>query len=728
MSAKDFIPRHAPGHRPGGDFVDGGFPEGTRIGIITRVDEINLKADVNIITGGAERTELDLTQAMAGPRSFGGGVPEEGSLVIIGYRKKHKQLHEAVILGYLPVGNRTGLKFDPFAPTDPAEVDPNDEPHFTAMMGPTRRHKRLKLRSGDVGGMSSGGSELVLSKDLRMTNRAGDMLELRDAERTLVTSSVHRVQSESGVKFISGPVRRGGFFLPQDVFQADGVTLKAEADRYFGRDELQALGPGLTGSPTKFSNSTGVISRLFNNQSGEFPPVTYSSGKRVFYAATMPATSIENVDAGSPDAFTEHRTELAHQTDLQQDVLGEIDGFEMSPSSVYIEQVLGTVVGNDLKDALGQRQYGKVLKPRVFDDFSQTKKGNFVLDEVSRSPINNDLEVLTSAAAYLLRIRPPYSSADEFPFAVSVQKQGKLVAQIPKSQFERYPDGTKGISAELNLEGALKMFIGAATPNNVSLFLKCDGGIVADIGHLANGAAIDVTYRSSVSTTYVGSQDDNDLAFSQDIRGNAAVACAGDIAETVEGSRSTLVNGLCSINSDRLNLNSHSGYSGNFGELNVLVSGKSQYNYAQQLTENIISGGQIRTILAGAFSQTVTAGAVSFDALAGATSFNNPAGAYSVTVGNGALSLTTSSGAMSLSAAAGAVSINAGGAMSLVASLAVTISSSVMVSLAAPQVALGGPAAAFGVCRGLPLLPPGTPTLDPITGSPLFGSAMVRSI
>jgi len=37
---------------------------------------------LHMITGSEERFELDLTQAMAGPRSFLGGIPEKNSLVI----------------------------------------------------------------------------------------------------------------------------------------------------------------------------------------------------------------------------------------------------------------------------------------------------------------------------------------------------------------------------------------------------------------------------------------------------------------------------------------------------------------------------------------------------------------------------------------------------------------------------------------------------------------------
>jgi hypothetical protein len=93
-------PNRPLGTIPNKSFVDGDDPYGIKIGVITRVDEINMKADIRVLTGGGNRIEVDLTQGIAGPRSFWGGVPELNSLVLLGYRRRHKNLREACILGY----------------------------------------------------------------------------------------------------------------------------------------------------------------------------------------------------------------------------------------------------------------------------------------------------------------------------------------------------------------------------------------------------------------------------------------------------------------------------------------------------------------------------------------------------------------------------------------------------------------------------------------------------
>jgi len=732
MGNGDFNPKRPIGSVPGRGFQDREPPYGVRVGIITRVDEIHMKADVKVITGGGDRFEIDLTQPMAGPRSFWGGVPEQNSIVLIGYRMKHKQVTEAVILGYIPVGSKSGIRFDPFAPEDPSNISPEDAALYKKVIGNTVRHKRLMLSPGDVGGMSAEGAELVLSRDIRMTNRAGDLFELRDAERTLVAQSIHRFESEAGVRRISGPIRRGTFFLPSSIFTRDAAgkptrTLRSESDRYFGRDELQSSGPGAPGAATKFADASGNVLGAINDNE-ETPPVTYASGRRVHYVGTSPASSVEDPNAGSPEAFTEYRVELAHTTDLVQDVLGEIDGFTMNPRRMYIEHVMGTTVGNDAFDGMGQRQYAKILRPKLFDDFGQDGPGTFAMEAIARSPLEPDVESLTTAGAYYFRINPPLASDDD-AFALAIQKQGKLFLNVPGSQVDRYPR-EKNISAEVNMGGALKMFLGAATPDNVSLYLSTEGGIKADLGHNTDsGNAIDVTYHCGVSQTFLGSQNEENLAYQQDIQGNAAIVCSGDFIESVQGSMQSTASGAWNMRGEQVNINGMSGANVTAGSLGVTVTGKTQYNYALDVLETIVAGGHVKTILAGNFAQTVSAGTTTFNTLAGTTTFNNPAGSFNVTVGTGAVSITTASGAVTLSTGAGSIAMTAGGgAVTITAGLAVTITAGTAVSLAAPQILLGGPAAVLGVARGTPIMPPGVPTLDYITGLPLMGSLMVRSV
>lgn len=720
-------PKHPVGTVPDKDFVDRSDISGLKVAVITRVDEVNLKADLKVITGGGDRFEIDLTQGMAGPRSFWGGVPEVNSIVVVGYRRIHKQLFDAVILGYLPTGNRSGLRFDPFSVADPADISASEAELYASTFGTVQRYKRLNLRPGDVGGMSSAGSEFILSKDVRVSNRAGDTMEMRDSDRTFITQTIHRVESDAGLKRVSGPIRRGATFLPADILKADGKTLKSPSDSYYGTDELQAAGPGVgSGSPAKYANTTGQLLDIFNDTT-ELPPVTYTNGRRVHYPPTSPGVNIEATDSVA-DAFVEDRLEMSHTSDLSQEVIEEIDGFTMDRRPTYIERVIGTVVGNDLNSTRGQRQYGKILKPKLFPDFLTRGLGKFSLEEVNRQPTSPDLETVTAAGAFLFRIRPP-RSVGENAFVAAVSKQGKLFLNIPASSQEDYPSGSKKISAEMNLEGALKMFIGASNPDRVSVHATLEGGLHADIGRDAAGNAITLRFHSGTKTIYEGNPNEDDVANYVEVRGVKKSSISGAEQKVIEGSKQTIVSGMYQAQADRISQNATSGFSGNYGEMNQMVSGKTQLRYAMQVLEDIALGGKISTILAGGLTQTVVAGAIAYSTLAGAISFAAPAGAFSVTVGTGALSLTTGAGAVTLSTGAGAVSINAGaGAVAITAGLAMNLTAGLAISLMAPQILLGGPAAVLGIVRGLPAMPPGSPTLDYITGLPLLGSALNRSI
>ena len=714
-----FKPQNPSGYVPGDEFTSGGDPYGIKLGIITRVDEVELKCDIKILTGGGERFEIDLTQGMAGPRSFWGGIPEVNSMVIVGYRRRHKQLREAMILGYLPVGKRSALRFDPLSTADPSEIDAGDADLFRKVFSPQTRYKRLKLRPGDVGGMSSDGAEFTLSKDVQMYNRGGDFIELRDEDRTLVEQAIHRVGSEAGVFRQSGPTRRSGNFLPPDIF-SDGNTFKTEDDRFFGQSVLR-----------RYTSGDGVAFNVFNNETTH-PPVVFSNGRRAFYPASATGVNFEDPDLGAgAEVYTEDRVELSHTTDLVQEVREEIDGLQMDRRPVYIERVLGTLVGNDTSTQTGLQQYGQLLRPKLFDDFQSTGIGSFATEAVARSPMD-DIEAYTTTGAYLFRITPPPNPAGRndttSAFAMAVSKQGKLFVNIPGSRVEKYAGGTKNVSAEINMEGALKMRLGAARPDNIALHLTLEGGAIFDFRGGSDGAGLRFRTHSSYIVEAQGVQDNDNLAYSEQLQGNRESYTAADSVERVDGAKATTVSGGYRVMADRFSVNAQSGMGLNVGQLDVLVSGQTQYQYAQAVMETIVLGGRTTTILAGGSTETIAVGAKSTSVLGGAMSINVPAGAYTVTVGSGAINMSTAAGAINLSAAAGAVSVQSGLALSLAAGAAMTLTAATAVTMTAPQVLVGGPAAALGVCRGAPIQPPGSPSLDYITGLPLQGSALFRSL
>jgi hypothetical protein len=447
----------------------------------------------------------------------------------------------------------------------------------------------------------------------------------------------------------------------------------------------------------------------------------------VYYPVTVrPDLALDEADSPA-DAFVENRMELFHTSDLTQEVTEAVDGFSMDRRNPYIERVYGTIVGNSLNTTREQRNYGKILKPQLFDDFESISPGKFALNEVNR--LSNPDEAHTTAGAFLFRIRPPRGKGDK-QFVAAVTKEGKAYLNIPASSSESYSGNSNRVSAEINLEGALKAFIGASSPDRISAHITMEGGLHLDIGRDAEGNVITTNFKGAVRQSYTGVPNEGDAALEVEVTGVDKKTVSGSYERYIQGSKKFLVSGLAQVQCDRRNVNAFGGYSLNAGELNQLISGKTQLNYALAVLENIIAGGKITTILAGGKVTSVVAGAMSYTVAAGATTFNNPAGAFNVAVGVGAINIATGAGAVSLTTVAGAMSLATSvGTMALTAGLAINLNATTVVNALAASINLGGGAVpgVLGVCRGAPTLPPNVPTLDPITGSPLFGAPLVMS-
>ena len=286
------------------------------------------------------------------------------------------------------------------------------------------------------------------------------------------------------------------------------------------------------------------------------------------------------------------------------------------------------------------------------------------------------------------------------------------------------------MSVEAKLEGCLKAYIGANTPEKYSIHLVCEGGIFLDIGSSASGECITTNFRGAIKNIFRGGSNSvDDVAHSIDVQGNAETHVSGTDIQVVKGSYQKTVDGSHTVKASTVNLHGLNGMNVNAGGWNSTVSGKTQNYYALLYQETVALGGKLCTILAGGHVENILAGAKTTTVAAGAVSVNCAAGAYSITVGTGSISVTTGAGAVTLSTAAGAVSISAGlGAIAITAGLAMNLTASTVISLTAPRVMLGGPTALLGVSRGTPLLPPNSPSLDWVTGLPLQGSLMVTSV
>jgi hypothetical protein len=282
---------------------------------------------------------------------------------------------------------------------------------------------------------------------------------------------------------------------------------------------------------------------------------------------------------------------------------------------------------------------------------------------------------------------------------------------------------------EAFLQGGVKAHIGASQPDRLSLNLDLDGGIKLNLGGDKNGNAIDVTYRAGVKHTYAGASNNDQVALSQNVQGTREEATSGDHRQVVQGNKTSHVSGKHMVRADQLSQQAINAFNGNYGSLNMLVSGKTSGQYADAVEEKVVKGGRKLTILAGGLSHTLPTGDFTQDVLTGKTTFACKAGDYKVDVGVGGVTIMTKSGAYNLATKLGNMSLEAtAGTVSMKAGLSMTLTAKVSCTIEAAMVNLGKSSASLGVCRGTTALPEGSPTLDPITGAPLLGSALIRSI
>jgi hypothetical protein len=132
------------------------------------------------------------------------------------------------------------------------------------------------------------------------------------------------------------------------------------------------------------------------------------------------------------EAYVEDRLELRHTSDGVMAVTDEGDGFQAERiHPVLIEDVRGTVVGNDPHSDGGRAHYKRILSMKVFDsvdDGSPSPGPRFeVVDTVQSSS-----EADTLALCRLFKITNPSTGAPAYTFGVS--KEGRVFLWMGKSQ------------------------------------------------------------------------------------------------------------------------------------------------------------------------------------------------------------------------------------------------------------------------------------------------------
>jgi hypothetical protein len=164
------------------------------VGSVISVDEEKLVVAVELFDNLGVLQNVSIAQPFAGTSSFIMGMPEEGSLVVIGFEGNNK----SYIVSYLPnysngLENRNVKKW-------PDSVFTQDQNEFF--------YRVKKLLRGQIALGSSSGIELFLGDYFQLDDRIGNRLVLRSDEGAIINTACNNSFFSSGVWLNTGLIKR----------------------------------------------------------------------------------------------------------------------------------------------------------------------------------------------------------------------------------------------------------------------------------------------------------------------------------------------------------------------------------------------------------------------------------------------------------------------------------------------------------------------------------------
>lgn len=713
------------------------------VGRILHVDIETMVCSVQLETGGiGERFDVPLPAfGGGGPRSWSGNIPEKGTKVILGWRKYDDRAYAPYIISTMTVGVFPGREYEPFSTIDPDDADeaariaPDlvDDPHLNLK---TIRVKLRKAYSGDYLASASDGADFLLDRSTSLQNRAGNEYILRDSDQTAVLQVVNEFTSNATGYYRRGLIKRTAFnFLP-DLALSGFDPSQDEYDQFISgkfKIGLDAEGNEKRALLVKVSKESVAFSKLREfgllNHDGTpaepistspdvpfYPFVVLSDGQRASYSVLG---EHENSLADTDQCYVEDRVEIRHTSDGIMAVTDEGDGVQIDPiPPILIEDVKGTVVGNDPYTESGRSLYGRVLTMRVFHDPDQGSPSPGPIIE----PVNtltSQTEADTRALCRLFRVQSP-NGANQYAFGIT--KEGKILLHVPMTTTGGAQE--KGKSIDANIVGMIKTIIGMDPNSKISVDLRAQGGIKLDIGSFTDFSdpnnpqqiSIELKLAGKIRTIYSGEGGRETLIGGSDfhsITGSKLDVVAGNKIENVGGSKAT----------EAFSITNNAGFGGKknkcAGDYNNTVLGKTTELYAQLRqttfalsdTKLLLAGVDSSTVLAGGISRTVTIGSGITDSVAtGNIASSVATGNIALNVGAGNIAASVGTGNLALTAASGSSTLSGG--------VVATIASAIVANITAPIVKIGTFVAGFAVA-GIPG-PPG-PHIDYITGIPILG-------
>jgi hypothetical protein len=722
-------------------------------GHILHVDTQTMVCSLRIDSMQGEYHDVPITVGGAGPRSFSGSLPENGSKVIVAFKRRdqHGRSFFPYIVTYLASGSLMGHDYEPFSSADPADaatilqIDPDlaYDPHQNLGI---IRLKARKGYPGDYIASSSGGADIILDKDVLLTNRAGNEFRIRDADQTTILQTRNEFVNNAAGYYRRGLIKRNAFAFLPDLYPLDDNDVPAQIISPGTSATLDANGNPIDQNPAyqtllgfglikpdgtlNFQDQTTPAGYNLNTentsttQPGDtntllfYPPAVTPDGQHISWIThNEPANSMSQTLLG----YTEDRLEMQHLSDGTMAVTEEGDGFQIDPiAPVYIEDVKGTIAGNDFYTDAGRPLYKRVLGMRVFESPDQGAPSNGPafepVDTVSRLGLMDAIGL-----ARLFRMQSPYpGSSNQYVFGIT--KEGKVLCHIPKTQAGQ-PD-EKGKSVDLNILGLVKAIIGAdENGGNTSIDIRTTGGVNLDIGRFTGGTnsgqSVVLNVQGGIIVYHNG---DPATGVAQETRNMGSVFEVGTSSKLVSYQGNLIHNSGGELANSGQKITNQAGPGGQAdtcsGDRSTTILGKTQEQFAQ-IVQTVYALGKLRTTLAGIDNTTMLAGVITRTVLGGAGMVDTcAAGNMLSSVAAGNLLQSVGTGNFAVTVGAGNLALTSGaGPLALTSSLAASITSGVLTSIVSPATQIGLPTG-FAV-SGIP--GPPTPFLDYIVGIPVLG-------
>ena len=706
-------------------------------GRIGYVDTETMVCRVFTDTGSEQFVDVPLTApGGAGPRSWSGVIPEVGTKVLLGWRSTSLRSYQPVIMDYCTPGVYVSRDFQSFSTVDPeqAKLAIEEHPELDYDEEFLINPKRLKMRkvySGEYLTSSALGSDILLDEDVLITNRSGVELRFRDSDLTSVLNTVNESTSNAAGFYSRGLIKRNAFSFLPDVY-GENLVYSSVPQNLTIQDEYKFAVPSTSPAyPILLSygliNSDGFKTFDENQHHGYFAPVTTNNGQRISYISSSDPTQ-DLTDA--IQAYVEDRKELRHVSDGILAVTEETDGFFIDANTeVFIEDVHGTVVGNDFASTEGRSLYKRILRLNVLDIDKFNNFGDQKVTLSQKTPIKPLLRPVfepideyseralfnTEALARLYRIRSPSNPNKQFVFGVT--KEGKVLAHIPKN--------TQNQSMDLNLEGLLRASIGSDPSSNLSADIHAAGGVRINAGKGPGGHSLIFNCEGDIEYNFGVKSSGENVAHKTRISGSSLTTATGVSTNVSKAGHQHLTGGQHYLEAESHSFNTGTGGHtvSTTGSHTVTAAMGGDHKYGKLLTTTF-AAGQTVSVVAGVDSKTVLSGSVTRTVVAGTGLVDSvTTGDFSQNVGTGNFRTVVGAGSLSTSVAGGPITLTASaGTMAFNASAAISMNSAAAAAIGAPITTIGLVPKGFAVVG---VVGPGTPALDYITGLPLLGTPTV---